>query len=171
MIAERNILSQLQCPFIVQLLYAFQNHEHVYLVLTWASGGDFFALMKRMKCLFSESEARFFSAEITCALDHLHTHEIIFRDLKPENILLGGDGHILLTDFGLAKDVRKELARSVCGTPEFMAPEAWTGCNISVTTRAFVKRITCSQLNHILKSIAFQIKIHTDVSHLFLRHR
>jgi serine/threonine protein kinase len=43
-------------------------------------------------------------AEIILAIEHLHSHGILHRDLKPENILLGADGHVCLTDFGLAKD-------------------------------------------------------------------
>ena len=47
-------------------------------------------------------------AEIILAIEHLHIHGILHRDLKPENILLGSDGHVCLTDFGLAKDFNED---------------------------------------------------------------
>ena len=52
---------------------------------------------------FSESMMRFYTAELALALDHLHTHHVIYRDMKPENVLLDRSGHVKLTDFGLSK--------------------------------------------------------------------
>ncbi len=66
--------------------------------------------------------AQFYAAEVILALQHLHDHNIIYRDLKPENILLARDGHIRLTDFGFAKVV-SELTWTLCGTPDYLAPE------------------------------------------------
>lgn len=73
----------------------------------------------------SEDIARIYIAEILLALEALHSKYIIYRDLKPENVLIGEDGHIKLTDFGLAKKTGEfnQLNQSVLGTPVYFAPE------------------------------------------------
>ena len=54
---------------------------------------------------FSEQRAKFYLAEIILALEYLHSKDIIYRDLKPDNIVLDHEGHAMLTDFGLSKEV------------------------------------------------------------------
>lgn len=122
---ERNVLGKLNHPFIVKLHYAFQTDAKLYFVLDYAAGGELFFHLSRMK-KFPEHMARFYSAEITLALDNMHIHGVVYRDLKPENILLDGEGHIKLADFGLAKEGVHEAAEgahSLCGTPEYLSPE------------------------------------------------
>ena len=60
--------------------------------------------MRRNK-RFPEDHVKFYTAELVIAIEYLHSRKIIYRDLKPENILLNFDGHIKLTDFGLAKQL------------------------------------------------------------------
>ncbi|ORY89957.1 kinase-like domain-containing protein [Syncephalastrum racemosum] len=120
--AERQILEEVNHPFIVQLLYAFQTEERLYLILQYAMGGELFSQMAS-EHMFSENVARFYIAELVVALEHLHSLGIVYRDLKPENCMLDGNGHILLTDFGLSKVALNEKANTICGTAEYMAPE------------------------------------------------
>ncbi|KAL3899141.1 MAG: hypothetical protein SGCHY_002257 [Lobulomycetales sp.] len=123
-LAERNVLAKINHPFIVPLKYSFQSPEKLYLVLAFVNGGElFFHLQNEGK--FSEDRAKFYTAELLCALDCLHTYSIIYRDLKPENILLDYTGHIALCDFGLCKlDMKEGLkTNTFCGTPEYLAPE------------------------------------------------
>eukprot|EP01115_Flamella_aegyptia_P005059 TRINITY_DN2149_c0_g1_i2.p1 TRINITY_DN2149_c0_g1~~TRINITY_DN2149_c0_g1_i2.p1 ORF type:complete len:309 (+),score=81.45 TRINITY_DN2149_c0_g1_i2:500-1426(+) len=125
--AEKSILQKIYHPFIVKLNYAFQTDEKLYMILDYVNGGElFFHLKKEGK--FSEDRVRIYSAEISLALEHLHSLDIVYRDLKPENILLDNEGHICITDFGLSKEIsQEEGTHTFCGTPEYLAPEVLKG--------------------------------------------
>ncbi|KAF3437139.1 hypothetical protein FNV43_RR19892 [Rhamnella rubrinervis] len=121
--AERDILTKVVHPFIVQLRYSFQTKFKLYLILDFINGGHLFFHLYRQG-IFSEDQARFYTAEIVSAVSHLHKCGIVHRDLKPENILMDADGHVMLTDFGLAKEIdESSRSNSMCGTTEYMAPE------------------------------------------------
>lgn len=125
--AERDILTKVDHPFIVQLRYSFQTKYRLYLVLDFVNGGHLFFQLYHHG-LFREDLARVYTAEIVSAVSHLHANGIMHRDLKPENILLGADGHVMLTDFGLAKEFEENTrSNSMCGTVEYMAPEIVMG--------------------------------------------
>uniref|UniRef100_A0A4W4H356 non-specific serine/threonine protein kinase n=1 Tax=Electrophorus electricus TaxID=8005 RepID=A0A4W4H356_ELEEL len=93
---ERDILVEVNHPFIVKLHYAFQTEGKLYLILDFLRGGDLFTRLSK-EVMFTEEDVKFYLAELALALDHLHSLGIIYRDLKPENILLDEDGHIKLT--------------------------------------------------------------------------
>ncbi|ESQ49200.1 hypothetical protein EUTSA_v10020669mg [Eutrema salsugineum] len=125
--AERDILTKIDHPFIVQLKYSFQTKYRLYLVLDFINGGHLFFQLYHQG-LFREDLARVYTAEIISAVSHLHEKGIMHRDLKPENILMDVDGHVMLTDFGLAKEFEENTrSNSMCGTTEYMAPEIVRG--------------------------------------------
>ncbi|ORE02235.1 kinase-like protein [Rhizopus microsporus var. microsporus] len=125
---ERDILatvSDLRHPFLIQLHWAFQDMQNLYLVLDYHAGADLATLLQRFIC-FPKEQCRLYCAEIVMGLQELHRHHILYRDLKPENVLLASDGHIVLTDFGLSKmfsDNEEHRTTTYCGTPEYLAPE------------------------------------------------
>eukprot|EP00577_Skeletonema_sp_RCC1716_P008507 CAMPEP_0113424144 /NCGR_PEP_ID=MMETSP0013_2-20120614/29426_1 /TAXON_ID=2843 ORGANISM="Skeletonema costatum, Strain 1716" /NCGR_SAMPLE_ID=MMETSP0013_2 /ASSEMBLY_ACC=CAM_ASM_000158 /LENGTH=740 /DNA_ID=CAMNT_0000312113 /DNA_START=110 /DNA_END=2332 /DNA_ORIENTATION=+ /assembly_acc=CAM_ASM_000158 len=128
-LAERNILSKISNhPFIVTMHASFQTREKLFIIMDFCAGGELFLKLGK-EGHFRERTAAFYLAEIILALEHLHSVNVLHRDLKPENILLGTDGHLCLTDFGLAKDFtgngdsEDDWARTLCGTMEYMAPE------------------------------------------------
>jgi len=74
--------------------------------------------------------AQLCAAEIVLALEYLHKNDVIYRDLKPENVMVDSDGHVRLTDFGLAKQGitgNSGGANTFCGTPEYLSPEQVAG--------------------------------------------
>merc|ERR1719487_2669676 len=121
---ERNVLETVSHPFIVSLHYAFQTPKKLYIVLEYCAGGELFFHLSRAG-RFSEGRCKLYAAEILLALEYLHSLSIIYRDLKPENLLLDADGHAKITDFGLSKQGIEDnvSARTMCGTPEYLAPE------------------------------------------------
>ena len=119
---ERNILSQIRHPFIVSLLFAYQTKSKFYIGLEYVPGGDLF---KRIRSPgIPLNDVKIYVAEISLALQHLHNNGIVYRDLKPENVMIDEDGHIILTDFGLAKDIsHSHSTKTICGTADYVAPE------------------------------------------------
>ena len=89
-------------PWIVKLKYSFQDDYYLYLVMEFLPGGDLMNLLMKKEVL-TEDEARFYTAEMILAVDSVHKLNCIHRDLKPDNILIDKNGHIQLSDFGLAK--------------------------------------------------------------------
>lgn len=126
---ENSILQRIVHPFIVKLNYAFQTKDKLYLILDFVNGGELFHHLKKSG-KFSEERVRFYGAEIASAIIHLHKNGIVYRDLKPENILLNRYGHIVITDFGLSKELdsaSNDKLRTIAGTPEYLSPEILLG--------------------------------------------
>ncbi|CAK75406.1 unnamed protein product (macronuclear) [Paramecium tetraurelia] len=128
---ERILLSQLKHPFIANIHYAFQDREHLFLVMDLLSGGDLRFHIGRMR-RFSEQHTKFVICSILLALEYLHQNGIIHRDIKPENIVLDRNGYPRLTDFGIARVIKSENASETSGTPGYMAPEVMFRQNHSV---------------------------------------
>ena len=123
-INERILLSKMDYPFLIKLYCCFQDQEHLYFIMEFAQGGElFFHLHKEKR--FKDEKAKFYIIEIILAIEYLHKNKMLYRDLKPENVLIDTNGHIKLTDFGLSKIIQKpkEKAYTICGTPQYLAPE------------------------------------------------
>ena len=121
--SEYNILSILNHPFIVQLEgLNFEDPKYLYLILEYIQGGELFTLL-RSTGSFPVEQTKFYIAHIITIFEYLHSKNIIYRDLKPENILVNKTGYLKLTDFGFAKVLENDKTYTLCGTPEYLAPE------------------------------------------------
>ncbi|EHB08504.1 Protein kinase C iota type [Heterocephalus glaber] len=122
---EKCILEQaFNCPFLVGLNACFQTESRLVLVLDYVNGGDLLFHVQQHRWL-PEKHARFYSTEISLAVNYLHQQGILYRILKLENILLDSEGHIKLINFCLCKEGLQpgDTTHTFCGTPNFMAPE------------------------------------------------
>ncbi|KAH7322360.1 hypothetical protein B0J17DRAFT_247097 [Rhizoctonia solani] len=109
--AERDVLkgaalvsSPTGQDWIVRLFYSFQDRDHLYLILEFMGGGDLLNLLIE-KDIFEEDFGKFYIAEMILAIEQCHKQGFIHRDIKPDNFLFDPNGHIKLSDFGLATDL------------------------------------------------------------------
>ena len=134
--SERKFLSILNHPFIVNMHYAFQDNDNLYLVMDMLSGGDLRYHCSRYRS-FSEEQTRFFIACITYSLEYIHSNNVIHRDIKPENLVLDDKGYVRVTDFGIAKYNTADNSSETSGTPGYMSPEVMNAENHSFTADFF----------------------------------
>ncbi|XP_021332178.1 serine/threonine-protein kinase N2 isoform X1 [Danio rerio] len=116
-------------PFLVNLYGCFQTPDHVCFVMEYSPGGDLMTHIHNN--IFSERQARFYSACVLLGLEFLHQNRIVYRDLKLDNLLMDSDGFVRIADFGLCKEGMGygDRTSTFCGTPEFLAPEVLTDSN------------------------------------------
>lgn len=132
-LSEKQILSSItHHPNVVKLFYALQDHDKFYLILEYLPGGELFRHLTHNNSLgnaFKEDHVAFYAAQMALGMKHLHEIGVVYRDLKPENCLLNSEGHLVLTDFGLSKDIggHENTCSSIIGTPEYMGPEVLKG--------------------------------------------
>lgn len=102
--AERNFLVAAEgSKWVIPLIAAFQDSRHLYLVMDFCIGGDFLGLLIR-KNILSEQITKWYLAEMILCVEEAHKMKWIHRDVKPDNFLIGADGHLKISDFGLAFD-------------------------------------------------------------------
>lgn len=118
---ERRLLGMCRHTFLPHLIATYQDRNQIYVLMDLIQGGELFSLVATRGRL-RESEAAFYCANVTCALEYLHARNIAYRDLKPENLMIDKQGYLKVVDFGFAK-VIEDRTFTVCGTPEYLAPE------------------------------------------------
>lgn len=121
--SEREILSMVSHPFIVNLFCTYQDSLNCYMLMEFVVGGEIFSHLRRAR-YFTPDVARFYIASLILAIAELHSKRIIYRDLKPENLLIDSQGYIKITDFGFSKQlIDTDRTWTLCGTPEYLSPE------------------------------------------------
>ncbi|KAF0684921.1 Aste57867_23165 [Aphanomyces stellatus] len=135
-VVERDIMEAVAHPFVATCCGSFQDDANIYLVSEFIQGGELYSYLfgGAAPRHVSAADLRFYAANIIKALQGLHAHGVLYRDLKMENMVLDAQGYIKLVDMGFAKmmvladDVGTDRrAKTVCGTPEYMAPEMLLG--------------------------------------------
>jgi len=123
---EVQILTRIAHPFITTLYHYYMDERHVGLLQEYVPGGQLYRLIGNNARLPNNS-ARFYAAQVVMAVQYLHGEHVIYRDLNPENVLLDEQGYVKLVDFGFAKrlnlDDMTAKTWTLCGTPEYLAPE------------------------------------------------
>lgn len=120
---EREIMASANSEWIVQLHFAFQDAKYLYMVMDFMAGGDLVNIIENYE--ITEVIAKFYLAEVTLAVDTIHTLGFVHRDIKPDNMLVDSRGHLKLADFGTCIRMDKNgMVRSdtAVGTPGMLFP-------------------------------------------------
>jgi serine/threonine protein kinase len=134
--AERDLLSIMNHPFIINMHFSFQDADYLYIAMDLLTGGDLRYQIFKQK-IFFEEQTKFIISCIILSLEYIHTNNILHRDLKPENLVFDHKGYLKLTDFGIAKIYRKENNKDTSGTPGYMAPEVMNAQNHTIAVDYF----------------------------------
>jgi len=119
---EMRVMRRIDHPYIAKLYSALQDNLYIYFVLELLQGGEVFTHLRNRGKL-SEQAARFYAATVVYAFTTIHSQKIAYRDLKPENLVMDSEGFVKLVDFGLAKQLLSGKTWTLCGTPDYLAPE------------------------------------------------
>ena len=141
---EKRLLSQLKHNFLVNMHYAFQDRNTLYLVLDLMPGGD----LRYHLCQtsFSEKQSKFLICCVLIGLDYMHSNGVIHRDIKPENLVFSSNGYLHITDLGISRVWTAENGKETSGTPGYMAPEVMCRQNHGVASDYFAVGVIAHEI-------------------------
>jgi len=124
---EKNIMVMCNSPFILKLFCTYKDSQKMYLLMEFCQGGELFTVLHTpQRDGVPEKQAKFYAVCVLLGLQHMAGKEIAYRDLKPENALVDDGGYCKIIDMGFAKTVKNKTF-TLCGTPEYLAPEIVLG--------------------------------------------
>ncbi|KAF0689884.1 hypothetical protein As57867_018642, partial [Aphanomyces stellatus] len=140
---EAHLMQKLRHPNIIEYHESIlsRNHRHFFIVMAYCSGGttayattflrppgDLHVKLRAKRQAVSESTACLWFVQICLGLHCMHAQHIMHRDVKSHNIFLSHDGHLVLGDLGIARELHgQDFATTFVGTPSFMSPEVFQG--------------------------------------------
>ena len=131
---ENNILKLLNFQFIIKLVKTFKTKEFVFFLMEYSTGSQLDSVLDLLANRTTINIVRFYGSILFLILDYLGKQKIIHRDIKPSNIMVDSKGYIKLVDFGAAKRILNGYAKTIIGTPFYMAPEIVAGKNYSFSS-------------------------------------
>ena len=132
LLSEKNVLLQLDHPFIMKLVRTLKDETNCYFLMEYVNGQTLNEYINNRCLLQQVDELRFYSASLLLIVNYIQTKNVIHRDIKPNNIMIDKNGYIKLIDFGTAKIV-DDYTSTVIGTPQYTAPEVMKGKGYSMS--------------------------------------
>ena len=122
---EASIIAKLNHPNIVTV-YDFSEFEGIpFLVLRFIDGKTLKAVLQQQR--LGTTQILKIIRPVADALSYAHSRGVLHRDVKPSNILIDNEGHVYLTDFGLARIAHSSESTSshdmMIGSPHYLSPE------------------------------------------------
>ncbi|MGD8627328.1 MAG: protein kinase, partial [Anaerolineae bacterium] len=111
---------------IVQVYFADEEEGLYYFAMEYVDGqslAEILAGLEREGEMMAHGEVARIGRAVAGALDYAHEKGVVHRDVKPGNVLLDQEGRVVLSDFGLAMDVRHGTQGEVFGSSHYIAPE------------------------------------------------
>jgi eukaryotic-like serine/threonine-protein kinase len=140
---EARAIARLNHPNIVQLYDFGKCKGGFYLALEYVEGDT---LRERARAgTMALDETLRHARAIADGLCHAHDHGVYHCDLKPSNVMVGKDGRVRVVDFGIAR-TGDSAASASSGTPDWMAPEQWTGGRVTDRVDAWSLGLVTAQL-------------------------
>uniref|UniRef100_A0A6B2L274 non-specific serine/threonine protein kinase n=1 Tax=Arcella intermedia TaxID=1963864 RepID=A0A6B2L274_9EUKA len=126
---EKKML-ELQIPHALNLHYAFQDYNALYLVMDYCPGGPLFDLIQEHGPM-SEEDSKFYISQIIAVVNYLHKLGYLHRDIKPDNFLIDMDGHMKMCDFGFSELISAPSNGIIVGSMSYISPEVVTTAHYS----------------------------------------
>src|SRR5215469_3268701 len=127
---EVRIARQVSHPNVCRVYDIGEAEGLTFLTMEYVDGEDLACLLRRIGKLPRE-KALDVARKLCAGLAAAHDKGVLHRDLKPANVMLDGQGHVRITDFGLAA-LADQVRDIESDTPAYMAPEQRVGKEVTV---------------------------------------